>query len=60
MRTDSTLTLCFMPVGEPSDRSFEPFTDEHLDRLTRIALDDQAAMFESQPPWSCPATWCCS
>jgi hypothetical protein len=38
-----------MLVGEPSDVSFEPFRDEHLDRLTRIALDDQAAMFESSP-----------
>jgi hypothetical protein len=38
-----------MPAGEPCDVSFELFTDDHLHRLTRIALDDQAAMFDSSP-----------
>jgi hypothetical protein len=37
-----------MPAGEPCDVSFE-LTDEHLQRLTTIALDDQAAMFDSSP-----------
>lgn len=30
------LMLSFMPVGEPSDVSFEPFREEHLDRMTSI------------------------
>lgn len=41
--------LSAMPVGRPSERSYEPFTDEHLDRLVKIALDDQAAMFDRSP-----------
>lgn len=38
-----------MTAGQPSERSYEPFTDEHLDRLVKIALDDQAVMFDSSP-----------
>jgi hypothetical protein len=38
-----------MPAGEPCDVSFEPFTNEHLHRLTTIAMDDQAAMFDKSP-----------
>jgi hypothetical protein len=38
-----------MPSGPAAERSFEPFTDEHLDRLVEIALDDQEAMFASSP-----------
>ncbi|RRR45077.1 hypothetical protein EHH44_10350 [Mycolicibacter terrae] len=38
-----------MSVGRPSERSYEPFTGEHLDRLVKIALDDQAAMFARSP-----------
>lgn len=38
-----------MSVGGPSERSYEPFTNEHLDRLVKIALDDQKAMFARSP-----------
>lgn len=41
--------LSAMSVGRPSERSYEPFTGEHLDRLVKIALDDQAAMFARSP-----------
>jgi hypothetical protein len=36
-----------MSAGRGSDKSYEPFTDQHLKRLARIAHDDQAAMFTS-------------
>lgn len=44
----NTLTVMAKPGG-PSDRSFAPFTDEHLKRLARIALEDQQALLERKP-----------
>lgn len=41
--------VCAVSAVRGSDRSYEPFTDKHLQRLARIALDDQAVMFTSSP-----------
>ncbi|WP_185746638.1 hypothetical protein [Mycolicibacter terrae] len=49
MSCDMVRKLSAMSVGRPSERSYEPFTGEHLDRLVKIALDDQAAMFARSP-----------
>lgn len=38
-----------MSVAGGTDRSCAPFTDAHLDRLAKIALEDQAAMFTRTP-----------
>ena len=38
-----------MPAGTPSERSYARFTDEHLDRLVKIAAADQARMFLGNP-----------
>ena len=35
--------------GRGSPRSHEPFTDEHLTRLVKIALEDQEGLFERNP-----------
>jgi hypothetical protein len=38
-----------MSAGKPSERSYAPFTEEHLDRLVTIARADQTDMFRRNP-----------
>lgn len=35
--------------GRGSERSYAPFTDEHLKRLVKIAHEDQESLFERNP-----------
>ena len=35
--------------GRPSERSYAPFTDDHLKRLVKIARADQEGLFERNP-----------
>lgn len=36
-------------MPQPTERSFAPITDEHLARLSVLALEDREQFYESQP-----------